>query len=333
MSLCTQSFSSRMSTIALSDTDNSAPSAHRRHNSGELDVFEAVRYFAGAIDGVGLTGRIGPQRVIREERKSLDIPMKTVPPQECRRMEKCHPKETKGKQPSSPGGRLASFLNSIFNQTASKKKSKSHTSSTKSSKNGELEERLGRRSRRSCQFQSIRSSDSKSIYSSESSGVSTPPPHTNIPAKSQKEQCSSSKSHGQPKLAAFCPQREVWDERRVQGETWLAERVEFSDRLCGKSKVLGGGKPNVAWNEGLLENRWVLNGNKEGFLEKHGECGEEFRGKEESREDNGGESDSSSDLFELKNIDFGEFSSGLPVYGTTDVEMIERGAAITSIPF
>ncbi|KAG1341927.1 protein BIG GRAIN 1-like E [Cocos nucifera] len=322
-----------MSTIELSDTDNSVHSAHRRHDSGELDVFEAVRYFAGAIDGVGLTGRIGPQRVMREERKSLDIPMKTIPPQECQGVKKCHPKETKGKQPSSPGSRLASFLNYIFHQTASKKKSKTDTT-TKSSNDGESEERLGRRSRRrSCHSQSIRSSDSKSIYSSEISGVSTPPPHTDIQAKSQKQQCSSSRSHGQPKLAALCPQREVWDERRVQGETWVDERAKFSDRLYGRSKVLGGGKPDVAWNERLLENRWVLNRNKEGLLEKNGEFGEEFRRKEESREDDGGESDSSSDLFELKNIDFGEFSSGLPVYGTTEVEMIKRGAAIASVPF
>ncbi|XP_038982927.1 protein BIG GRAIN 1-like E [Phoenix dactylifera] len=323
MSLCTHS--SRMSSIGLSNTDNSVRSrrAHRRHDSGELDVFEAVRYFAGAMDEVGLAGRIGPQRVIREdrvlwreERKSLDTPMTTIPPQACQGVEKYHSKERKCKQPSSPGTRLASFLNSIFNQTGSKRKSKSCTTA-KSSKDGELEERPGGRSRR-------RSCHSRS----------TPPPHTSIPAKSQEEQCRSYKlAHGQPKVATFCPQREVWDERRVQGETWLAEIAKFSDRLHDKSKVLGGGKLDVAWNEGLLENRWVLHRNKEGFFEKHGECGDEFRRKEESMEDNGGETDSSSDLFELKNIEFGEFSSGLPFYGTTEMEIVERGSSITSVPF
>ncbi|KAK1293046.1 hypothetical protein QJS10_CPB17g02106 [Acorus calamus] len=38
-----------------------------------------------------------------------------------------------------------------------------------------------------------------------------------------------------------------------------------------------------------------------------------------------GDSDSSSDLFELKNFDLGGFSSGLPVYGTTHMEGIKRG--------
>ncbi|KAK1268968.1 hypothetical protein QJS04_geneDACA005304 [Acorus gramineus] len=41
--------------------------------------------------------------------------------------------------------------------------------------------------------------------------------------------------------------------------------------------------------------------------------------------DDGGDSDSSSDLFELKNYDLGGFSSGLPVYGTTHMEGIKRG--------
>ncbi|XP_010939463.4 protein BIG GRAIN 1-like E [Elaeis guineensis] len=345
MPSCPQSFSSRMSAIGLPNTDNSLCSrpAHRQQESGELDIFEAALYFAGGVDGVGLPGRIGPQGAMREdrvgwraERKSLDVPRSIILPQECQRVENYDSKEKKGKQPSSPGRRLASFLKSIFHQAASKKKSKSLTSS-KSLKDEEVEDRHGGRSRRRSigHSHSIRSSDSKSIFYSESSGFSTPAPHTNIVTKLQKEQSRSFKSNGQPKMAAFCPQGEVWDDKRVARETWIAERARSSCGLSGKSKVCSGGKPDVGWNEGwLLENRWVLNGDEEGFFKKHGELEEEFRRKEkESREEDGGESDSSSDLFELKNYDFEEFSSGLPVYGTTDMEILKRGASIHNAAF
>lgn len=54
--------------------------------------------------------------------------------------------------------------------------------------------------------------------------------------------------------------------------------------------------------------------------------------RDEDEDDEGGGSDSSSDLFELKNYhhyhhEFGdETSSGLPVYGSTDMRVIGRGA-------
>ncbi|XP_008785744.1 protein BIG GRAIN 1-like E [Phoenix dactylifera] len=335
-----------MSTVGLPNTDKSLCSrpAHRRQDSGEIDIFEAALYFAGGVDGAGLPGRIGHQRVMREdrvgwraERKSLDAPMSIILPQECQRVENYDAKEKKGKQPSSPGSKLASFLKSIFHQTASKKKSKS-LATTKSLKDGEVEDRHGGRNRRRSigHSQSIRSSsDSKSIFSSESSVFSTPAPHANILTKLQKKQSRSSKSNGQPKMATFYPQGEVLDDKRVEGESLIAERAKSSDGLSKKSKVFEGGKPDVGWNEGwFLENRWVLNGDEGKLFKKHGELGEVFRRKEkESREEDGGESDSSSDLFELKNYDFGELSSGLPVYGTTDMEIIKTGASIHRAAF
>jgi hypothetical protein len=43
--------------------------------------------------------------------------------------------------------------------------------------------------------------------------------------------------------------------------------------------------------------------------------------------DDGTESDSSSDLFELQNYDLaGTYSNGLPVYETTRMDSIKRGA-------
>ncbi|KAF2325471.1 hypothetical protein GH714_029167 [Hevea brasiliensis] len=46
--------------------------------------------------------------------------------------------------------------------------------------------------------------------------------------------------------------------------------------------------------------------------------------------DDGAESDSSSDLFELQNYDLGIYSSGLPVYETTHMDSIKRGAPISN---
>ncbi len=49
-----------------------------------------------------------------------------------------------------------------------------------------------------------------------------------------------------------------------------------------------------------------------------------------SEVDDGGESDSSSNLFELQNYDLGYCASGLPVYETTDMDSIKRGAPISN---
>ncbi|KAK3232066.1 hypothetical protein Dsin_003947 [Dipteronia sinensis] len=88
-------------------------------------------------------------------------------------------KEMKYKQPSSPGGRLASLLNSLFLQSSSKKKkSKSTTQSMKDIH--EEESPGGGRRKRSSSISHFRSSpssttsDSKSFYSS---GFRKSPPY------------------------------------------------------------------------------------------------------------------------------------------------------------
>ena len=47
-------------------------------------------------------------------------------------------------------------------------------------------------------------------------------------------------------------------------------------------------------------------------------------------DDDGADSDSSSDLFELQNYDLGCYSSGLPVYETTNMDSIKRGPPISN---
>lgn len=298
-------------------------SFHRRNDSGELDVFEAARYFSGYNEAVGYNGAAFPQKVMREDRQSwrggrisLDVPMRNTLPLQSHGMEK-QMKEKKYKQPSSPGGRLASFLNSLFNQTASKKKkSKSTTQSMKD----EEESPGGRRKRRSSisHFRSSSTTDSKSIYSSSSSGFRTPPPYAHTPTKTYKDLRSYSdhkqvvylsKFNGHVKSNAL--QNEASDDKRSTDLAWLDEKFTFTNGLSEKTKNLGNG-----------------------FSEKERIWVDQYPAEKEYRKfnqvDDGAESDSSSDLFELQNYDLGYCSSGLPVYETTHMDSIKRGAPISN---
>nr|GLL43529.1 protein BIG GRAIN 1-like E [Ipomoea trifida] len=145
----------------------SKKSLHWRNDSGELDVFEAAKYFADANEISSFAHRTHYEPW-RGGRKSLDMAISfrkssLILPPEMEKPQASKENNKKHKQPSSPGGRLASFLNSLFNQT--KKKSKS-----KSGKDDEDESPGGvRRRRRS------------------NSGFRTPPPCAYTPTKSYKD--------------------------------------------------------------------------------------------------------------------------------------------------
>ncbi|XP_077210026.1 protein BIG GRAIN 1-like E [Tasmannia lanceolata] len=313
-----------MSTMGITYSEKfSKKSTHRRNPSGELDVFEASRYFSGAVESTGSNTRAVSQKSMKEERpmweggrKSVDLSMKNPLVSELHRPEK-HIKEKKSKQPSSPGGRFASFLNNLFSQTASKKKkSKSSTQSMKD----DDESPSGRRKRRSSisHFQGISSTEAKSMYSSSRSGFRTPPPYSHNSIKvckdlssDQKPVTSLSKCNGQPRSVTFYPQNEVLDEKKQMDLAWLDEKLKFSDGFLEKNKML---------SNGFLEKH-------KAFLDKNGirqkdriwvdELSSEEKGFRRAEEvDDGGESDSSSDLFEL------------PVYETTHMESIKRGVPI-----
>ncbi|XP_042510350.1 protein BIG GRAIN 1-like E [Macadamia integrifolia] len=309
-------------------------SVHRKNGSGELDVFEAARYFSGANEGSGFYGSTSSHKAMREERQSwglggrrmsLDMPMKNPLPSQAQHHHHHHQvekqlKEKKYKLPSSPGGRLAKLLNSIFSQAVSKKKkSKSTTQSVKDQE----ESPGGRRKRRSSisHFRSASTTDSKSsMYSSSSSGFRTPPPYANTPTKAFKEMLSYSdhkqvvplsKHNGQ--VRSMSSQQEALNEKKNMDLPWLDEKIKFFDGFPEKSKNYGGGS--------LEKDRiWI----EDYSLEK-----KNLRKFDEV--DDGGESDSSSDLFELQNYDLGFYSSGLPVYETTHMESIKRGAPIASV--
>ncbi|CAH9103734.1 unnamed protein product [Cuscuta europaea] len=131
-----------------------------RNDSGELDVFEAAKYFSDSVDSSTFPRKNHHQHETwRRGRRSLDMPVpfrkssSLILPTDPE-MEKPRPVERissrKHKQPSSPRVRLANFLNSLFNQT--KKKSKTE-------KDNEDEDEIpGRiRSRRKWGFKSPRS--------------------------------------------------------------------------------------------------------------------------------------------------------------------------------
>ncbi|MBA0689179.1 hypothetical protein Goari_006917, partial [Gossypium aridum] len=254
-------------------------SFHHRNGSGELDVFEAARYFSGYNEAASYNcGTLISQKVTRDERQplkgdriSLDVAMRRNPLLHQSHLMEKHAKEKKHKQPSSPGGKLATFLNSLFNQTGSKKK-KNSKSTTQSMKDEEVSPG-GRRKRRISisHFRSSNTVDTKSFYSSSSSGFRTPPPYTATPTKRNEtsklidgflEKYKNIEPHHQDK------------NMNIRVDRYQSEEKDFS-KLC--------------------------------------------------EVDDGADTDSSSDLFELQS-----YSSGLPVFETTNMDSFKRGAPVSN---
>lgn len=271
---------------------------HWRNVSGELDVFEATRYFSGGgADEVPGSGATLTQKatVPKTARMSLDMPTtRTLIPSQIYVMEKQILKEKKNKQASSPGGRLAHFLNSLLKQASlKKKKSKTGAKTTKD----EEESPGGRRKRRSSisHFRIASSTtDSKSFYSSISSGFRTPPAHANTPTKSYKDIRNFSDSKKTISVQKF-----NGNVKRDYSSSWLDEKFKF--------------------NNGYPEKNWP---------DKYPSEENEFR--KFSDVDDGADSDSSSDLFDLPNHELEFYSSDLPVYETTHIDSIKRAAPFSS---
>lgn len=95
---------------------------------------------------------------------------------------------------------------------------------------------------------------------------------------------SNGRTNGHQKPVHFSSQREAWYHNRVTSEVWPAERPKSMD--------------------GYPENKCGVNGNGDGLSKEEALASEEFMEKEElamrMEEEDGGGSDSSSDLFELK---------------------------------
>ncbi|WOH07807.1 hypothetical protein DCAR_0727241 [Daucus carota subsp. sativus] len=304
-------------------------SFHNRRDSDELDVFEAAGYFSGANEVSGY------QKMLRSGRRtSLDIPMmsstRTSMIQEQAHqydnviMPEKPTKEKKYKQPNSPGGRLATFLNSLFSQNSSKKK-KSKSCSAQSMKDEDHESPGARRKRRSSisHFRSFTSTNnsssvnnSKSSFYSSSSSEFTTHPSTNTPTKNTyKDSKPTIHLNMSSKSNKYNVNSTTWQKNEDHDNVWMdEEEFKFSTTTIFDS------------NRAPSQNREIF-GNGAFDHEKNQPSERDFRNFINEMDD-GAESDSSSDLFELQNYDLGccTYSSGLPVYETTHMSSIKRGA-------
>ncbi|XP_076917300.1 protein BIG GRAIN 1-like E [Bidens hawaiensis] len=296
---------------------------HHINGSDELDVFEAAGYFSGATENFSGTQRNNTSvnntqkysmKPIR--RMSLDMPNQrgnSINPLQSMSLDPMvTTKEKKFKQPSSPGGKLAHFLNSLFNQT-SLKKSKSKKKSTK-----DEDESPGgwkRKWRSSISHFSNGNntaatvvtanviSDDKSSFST--SGFKTPP--------------SYHVAHTPTKIASY---REPISYSCLKPLPTEITKIPLTETLNKNDFPV----KNMSFRNGVVEKVKILDEKQE---ERKNDI-KEF--KKFTNDDDGADSDSSSDLFELANCDLGySCSSGLPVYETTRMDIsIKRGAPISS---
>ncbi|XP_062111499.1 protein BIG GRAIN 1-like E [Humulus lupulus] len=376
-------------------------SFHRRNDSGELDVFEAARYFSGYNESCGATSF--NQKICSKDqdhhsraywsnssssgtrgssggRISLDMPRRSVLNLHNHHDHHDHHhhhgvlekqiKEKKYKQPSSPGGRLASFLNSLFNQSSSKKKIKSKSTtgtSALSMKDYDQDDQSGgggRRKRRSSishfgsSSTNTTTTDSKASsfysYNSSSSGFRTPPPHAQLtPTKNFR---SFSENHKQL-VSTLCKfsnnnANNGINNKAQQNDNDQAVKDLLS--LSSSTHLEHDQKENVVKNNIKGSNALSSSINQKDKVsnrpahEHHRQKQHDLKKFHQSEkkivvlgkfdedddideEDDGADSDSSSDLFELQNYDLGCYSSGLPVYETTNMDSIKRGS-ISSAP-
>lgn len=291
-----------MSTIKLSNTNNFRKPSSCFKQSDELDVFDAARYFSGSIDCV--SNALREDKLMRKPaKKSLERATTSTPAavNTAQASKKEITKDEPYKQPSSPCGSLADFLSLLF-QSSLKKKLR---------------------------------------YLEDGEKILELRDKSNVNSK------------------AKVTSHEAWQDNKVaminDDHTWMAEKARFRERFFKNYKFASNGTysledqgkkingdefcgecmvPNNT-ELGAVENKWVLKGNS---AWKDKVWANEMKAKERRgfkrvvlEEEDGGESDSSSDLFEIKSFCSGTLSSDLPVYGTTDMEFVKREAIAIAI--
>ncbi|XP_019164648.1 PREDICTED: protein BIG GRAIN 1-like E isoform X2 [Ipomoea nil] len=264
---------------------------HWRNESGELDVFEAANYFAGSNDHHQVSNC---HKLLRQGcnnqawrssgRMSLDMPpvpaikLSSTPFGTSSQMEKPAVSAMKGKIPSSPGGKLASFLNSLFNQKTSSKKKKKQKLNSNDNEDSQTPSGWIRRRRSSLsELYAKRSSSNTTVSASSNSGFRTPPPYPKN---------SSCKDNHNPESMFKFISSGISSERRTMMMTSVHH---WADEY-----------PSEEHEERKFEDDY----------------------------DQGTDSDSSSDLFDLPNRELLDcYSTGLPVYQTTQMNAINSSNA------
>ncbi|KAL0557475.1 hypothetical protein IC582_006016 [Cucumis melo] len=330
--------------LSSSETINKKMFHHRRA-SKELDVFEAARYFSDYNEMSASTSSFGAKFTPKMKKKdkgwikgriSLDMQVKNIlnlpqhfPQHDSYSVEKQVTKEKKYKQPSSPGGRLASFLNSLFSHSSSKKKKSKHFAQ---SMDEDMEDDESRTSKRRISISHFRTSnatatDAKFIYSSSpknnNSGFRTPPPHVQTPTKSYKELLSFSKFNRLVKSAEAL-EKPTMDDKRIRKDKGVVEKQKMKKNNCCSEKDRVWVEKNLVGEEmkkklRKFDHEINKNNNSVGDHNNHND-----------EEDDGGETDSSSDLFELQIYDLDYYSNGLPVYESTDIDSIKRRNSVSN---
>ncbi|KAK1413719.1 hypothetical protein QVD17_35497 [Tagetes erecta] len=297
---------------------------HRRNGSDEIHVFESARYFENT------STTLAHKHYMREGggRLSLDIPntRRNSIPLQAMMMENRNSvplqsmimdqnpmmvkNDKKHKQPSSPGGKLAHFLNSLFNQTSSKKsksKSKSKSTTPTHSMKDEDESPSGWRRRRRSSISLFRSGNS----------------NTNINVSDTKSSYSRTLSQAPTKSTSYKDLKTYSDQKHACEITKIPinENHNKNETLMIKSGFV---EQKRSSGNGLLEKVKVCDVKQDDDHQKYDPKVEIKELKSFIFDDDGGDSDSSSDLFELTNCDLGYYSSGLPVFETTHMDSIKR---------
>lgn len=285
------------------------------YESDELDVFEATRYFSGAIDDVagGFVGSHGLSLATEEREVPNGVQVRRLGDEGLvmgSSGASLQVKDKKWKQPSSPGAKLVSYLNNFFNQATPRKTLKclnpSSTAREVPKEDKEMQkchaEQSERRRRR-------RRSDALSYRSSKSSAGSKP---TNFCGSSS---FASPSSHKGIALSDF----ETWESR--PGVARLQNIGGFEESKWVINKPI---------SDGHLRRDWFHQGHQLPFTRASKDFTHFTRARREDI-NHDDEEDGDDDLFELKNIYAQEdLSDGLPVFATTNIEVIKRKTAISS---
>lgn len=304
----------------------------RKNDPGELEVFEAAQYYSGH-NGTGSSSLSGPSHPLQTRRMSLDEHVKQPSmflsqglgkhiSNECNSVNNGHKHQQR--QPRSPGGKITSFLNSLFNQSNSRKKKKKSNkyssdggSSMLQASGKEHEDPNQRRWRRTSisHFRSL-SSATDSYLKSTTNSISSIYCRAGNNNNKNSSVTTPTKSHKELRSSS--------DHRQVEVSN---KPVASTDDKMKMGSGLASQKMRLEYNFSDNER-----GSGVEFYRKFSKDKDDSSSKVcDSVDRAGDESDSSSDLFELQISGEGcSCLSDLPVYETTHIERLRLGAPPTS---
>nr|CAD1828279.1 unnamed protein product [Ananas comosus var. bracteatus] len=223
-----------------------------RSSSFELEVFDAKRYFSGAMDNILLDASTKATNTTEQQEtcSSMKKEIANTPVVKDTKRDS----RWKKQQPGSPAGiKLAGFLNSLFfHQAASTKKQKSFNTTTSIDDDYKDTRSLTgwRRRSSSSRSKSMRNCDSKSLYSHQNSRFSTPGFNDSSTPTVQKEK------------SRFCISKQ---NKEAKGETSLQQSKVNTFNGRSDQRLYG---IEFEGRDGYVGNKWKLNKTSDRYLEK-----------------------------------------------------------------